>query len=183
MIKLLQKLNHWWNGPSLSIYPTLKMTNKTGKQVWQSYRRQRRTYSQYGIKVNSPLPGEGIKDTKKIIGDRPGVTGDTIWSKDGKQIRKSAAFVFAKESMSSQGSVFELAKARGTLWKITVFINDKPGFISKRQADFTCKNEVQAAKFLAKNFLSRKQRVLWRLKFWPTALIKSNIEKIGELFK
>ena len=183
MTELLRKINHWWNGPTLSIYPTLKMTGKTGKQVWQTYRRQRKTYSQYGIKVNSPLPGEGIKDNKKLIGDRPGVTGDTIWAKDGKQIRKSAAFVFAKESMTSQGSIFELAKARGAMWKITVFINAKPGFISKKQSDFTCKNDCEAAKFLARHFLSRKQRVMWRLKFWPSAMIKSNIEKIEEFFK
>lgn len=183
MSKWLTKIYQWWNGPSMSIYPALKMTGKTGKQVWQTYRRQRRTYSQYGIKVNSPLPGEGIKDTKQVIGDRPGMTGDSIWSKDGKQIRKSAGFVFPIEGTRSQGSIFELVKARGSMWKITVFINPNPGFIAKKQADFVCKNEVQAAKFLSKNFLSRKQRVLWRLKFWPIALVRTNIEKIVELFK
>lgn len=183
MTELLRKLNHWWNGPTLSIYPALKMTGRTGKQVWQTYRRQRRTYSQYGIKVNSPLPGEGIKDNKMVIGDRPGITGDYIWAKDGKQIRKSTAFVFPVEGTKSQGSIFELVKARGTMWKITVFINPNPGFIARKQADFVSKNEQQAAKFLAKNFLSRKQRIMWRLKFWPSALIRSNIEKVVEFFK
>jgi len=176
-------LYQWWIGPSLSVYPALPMTNKTGKQIWATYRRQRKTYITYGVKVNSPVPGEGIKDNKKVIGNRPGVTGDMIWAKDGKQIRKSQAFVFPRDGMKSQGSIFEMVKARGSLWKITVFINPKPGFIAKHQSDFVCRNEVQAAKFLSNNFLSRKQRVLWRLKFWFPSMWKDFKNKLSELVR
>lgn len=180
---MFDRLYDWWFGPSLAIYPAMKMTGKTGHQVWQVYRRQRKTYTRYRIKVNSPLPGEGIKDTKELIGDRPGVSGTQIWAKDGKQIRKSQAFVFPKDGMKSQGSIFELAKARGTMWKITVFINARPGFIAKHQSDFVCQNEVQAARFLSRNFSSRHKRFFWRMKFFPRAIIKSNVEKLAELFK
>lgn len=176
------RLHDWWYGATLAIYPALPMTGKTGKQVWQTYRRQRKTYSWYGIKVNSPVPGEGIKDNKKVLGNRPGVTGDMIWAKDGKQIRKSQAFVFPKDGMRSQGSIFEMVKARGSLWKITVFINPRPGFIAAHQSDFVCRNEVQAARFLAKNFLSRSQRFHWRMKFWFPSMIKDVYNKLKELF-
>lgn len=180
---MLAKLNKWWNGPTLSIYPSLRMTGLTGKQIWATYRRQRKTYSKYKIKVNSPVPGEGIKDNNKVIGNRPGITGDMIWAKDGKQIRKSQGFIFAKDGMLSQGSIFEMVKARGTLWKITVFINPKPGFIAAHQSDFVCRNEVQAAKFLSENFLSRKQRIQWRMKFWFKSILKDNWAKLKELFR
>lgn len=183
MLELLKKINYWWNGPTLSIYPALPMTGKTGKQIWATYRRQRRTYSKYKIKVNSPVPGEGIKDNNKIVGNRPGVTGDQIWAKDGKQIRKSTAFAFARDGMKSQGSIFEMVKARGTLWKITLFINPKPGFIATHQADFVCRNEVQAARFLAKNFLSRKQRVMWRGTFWFKSMGKDFYNKLVEFWR
>lgn len=173
----------WWNGPSLSVYPALPMTGKSGKQIWATYRRQRKTYAKYRIKVNSPVPGEGIKNNNQVVKNRPGVTGDMIWAKDGKQIRKSQAFVFPKDGMRSQGSIFEMVKARGTLWKITIFINPNPGFIAKHQSDFVCKNEVKAAKFLAKHFLTRRQRVAWRLKFWLPSLLKDVKNKILELFK
>lgn len=180
---MLTELHKWWFGPSLSIYPALPMTGKTGHKIWSTYRRQRKTYSRYEIKVNSPVPGEGIKDNDKVIGNRPGVTGDMIWAKDGKQIRKSPGFVFPRDGMNSQGSIFEMVKARGTLWKITVFINPKPGFIAAHQADFVCRNEVQAAKFLAHNFLSRHQRFKWRIKFWFQSMLKDNWAKLKELFR
>ena len=174
---------NWWFGPSLSVYPALPMTGKTGKQVWATYRRQRKTYAQYRIRVNSPVPGEGIKDNNKVLGNRPGVTGDMIWAKDGKQILKSPGFVFPKDGMRSQGSIFEMVKARGTNWKITVFINPKPGFIAVHQSDFVCRNEVQAARFLAKNFLSRHQRFLWRMRFWFPSMVKDIKNKLIELFR
>lgn len=176
-------LYRFWFGPTLSVYPALPMTSRTGKQIWATYRRQRRLYSRYRIKVNSPVPGEGIKDNNKVVGNRPGMTGTIIWQKDGKQIRRSTAFIFPKNGMSSQGSIFEMVKARGTLWKITVFINPKPGFIAEKQSDFVCRNEVQAAKFLSRNFLSRHQRFLWRMKFWFPSLVKDVFQKITELFK
>lgn len=180
---MLTELLNWWFGPSLSIYPALPMTGKTGSQIWATYRRQRKTYARFGIKVNSPVPGEGIKDNNKVIGNRPGVTGDMIWAKDGKQIRKSPGFIFPKDGMKSQGSIFEMVKARGSLWKITIFINPKPGFIAAHQSDFVCRNEVQAAKFLSENFLSRQQRFNWRLSFWLKSMWKDNVAKIRELFR
>lgn len=173
----------FWFGPSLSVYPALPMTGKTGKQIWATYRRQRKLYCRYRIKVNSPVPGEGIKDNNQIVHNRPGVTGDIIWAKDGKQIKKSPAFVFPKDGMKSQGSIFEMVKARGTNWKITVFVNAHPGFIAKHQSDFVCRNEVQAAKFLAKNFLSRHQRFMWRMKFWLPSIVKDTKNKLVELFR
>lgn len=180
---MFRKFYKWWFGPSLSLYPALPMTGKSGHQVWATYRRQRKTYMKYRISVNSPVPGEGIKDNHKILGNRPGVTGDMIWAKDGKQIKKSSAFVFPKDGMHSQGSIFEMVKARGHLWKITVFINPKPGFIAHHQSDFVCRNEVQAAKFLAKNFLSRHQRFVWRMSFWLPCMIKDFKNKLIELFR
>lgn len=180
---MLEKIRRWWLEPSLSIYCALPMTGKTGHQIWATYRRQRKTYKRFQIHCNSPVPGEGIKDNAKVIGNRPGVTGDIIWANDGQQIKKSTAFVFPKDGMKSQGSIFEMVKARGTLWKITVFINPKPGFIAKHQADFVCRNEVQAARFLAANFLSRKQRIMWRLKFWPISMLKDLKNKIVEFVR
>lgn len=180
---MFERLHQWWFGPTLSIYPALPMTGKTGKQVWATYRRQRKTYATHGISVNSPVPGEGIKDNKKVLGNRPGVTGDMIWAKDGKQIRKSQGFVFPKDGMRSQGSIFEMVKARGHLWKITVFINPRPGFIAAHQSDFVCRNEVQAARFLSKNFLSRQQRFKWRMRFWLPCMIKDFRGKLVELFR
>lgn len=179
---MFKQLYDWLYAPSLSVYAALPMTGKTGKQVWATYRRQRKTFFKYRISVNSPVPKEGIKDNNKVLGNRPGITGDIIWTKDGKQIKKSPGFVFPKDGMKSQGSVFEMVKARGTMWKITVFINPRPGFIATHQADFVCKNEVQAAKFLAKNFLTRAQRIKWRSRFWFQSMAKDNWLKIKEFF-
>lgn len=180
---MFNALRKWWFGPSLSVYPALPMTGKTGKQVWATYRRQCRNFGRFGIRVNSPVPGEGIKDNNEVLGNRPGITGDLIWAKDGRQISKSPGFVFPKDGMRSQGSIFEMVKARGTNWKITVFINPKPGFIAAKQSDFVCRNEVEAARFLAQNFLSRHQRFIWRMRFWFPSMVKDIKNKLIELFR
>lgn len=169
---MFNRLNNYIFGPSVSLYPTIRMTGKTGAQVWRKYRQQRRLGVMYGVKINSPVPGEGIKKNNDVLKDRRGPGGTKIWSKDKSQIYKSNAICFEKENMRSQGSIFELVKARGSLFKITVFVHSKPGFIAREQADITARGLESAYKQLSEKFGSRYKRAKWRLNMLATKLPK-----------
>ena len=154
----------WWFGMSASIYLAQPMTGFTGYAIWKIYHTRRRFYRRRGIKVESPVPGEGIRPIKRKIGDRPGMTGTMIWAKDKQQIKDNSIIVFPPDGLRSQGCVNELVKGRGAHWKITVFIHPKAGFIAKEQNDIVCKDDEAAARLIKRHFASRHQRCIWRLK-------------------
>lgn len=180
---MFQRLSKWWNSNSVSVYPCLTMTGRTGNQVWRKYRKQRLTASKYGVRVNSPLPGEGIKDTPRVIKDRRGKGGTKIWRKDSGQIYRSNAILFEKDNMRSQGSIFELVKARGSLFKITVIVHPKPGFITREQGDVVAKSMDSALKQLAVRFGSRRQRFYWRMGMLMKSAPKFLLRQIKELWR
>lgn len=159
---MLKRVYDYWFGQNVSLYLATSMTGLTGATIWQRYRIRKKIYRMRGIRVNSPVPGEGIKDTNEPIRNRPGAAGTLIWAKDKDQIKKSNIFVFPMLKRRSQGCEFELAKARGSHWKITVFIHDRPGFIAKEQSDIVCRNDEDAAKMIVMRFGSRHKRAIWR---------------------
>lgn len=161
---MIKKLYNWWFGVNVSMYQACSITGLTGQQIWKEYRARKRVYRRHGIRVTSPIPGEGIKDNNRVVGNRPGEVGTKLWAKDKKQIKDTNVFVFPLLKRRSQGCEFELAKARGTHWKITVYIHDKPGFISKEQGDIVCSSDSVAAKLIIRKFGSRHKRAIWRLK-------------------
>lgn len=170
----------WWYGRSASLYLAAPMTGLTGYTIWKRYHERRRPYRKFGIMVNSPIPGEGIKPVKRKLGDRPGKTGLEIWDKDKKQIKESNIFVFPIDGLKSQGCVNELVKGRGAHWKITVFIHKHAGFISKEQNDNVCQDDKAAALYIKRNFMSRHKRAIWRLKMLNQSLLKWMWQQLKE---
>jgi hypothetical protein len=165
-------LYKWWFGKSAKAYLACRMTGLTGYTIWKTYHDRRRPYRRRGIWINSPIPGEGIRPTKRKLGDRPGKTGIEIWHKDKTQIKDSNIFIFPIDGMKSQGDINELVKARGAHWKITVFIHKHAGFITKEQNDIVCRDDNHAAQMIARKFNSRHKRFIWRLKMLNQSLPK-----------
>ena len=149
--------------------------------IWKRYHERRRPYRKLGINVISPIPGEGIKPIKRVLGDRPGKTGLDIWDKDKQQIKDTNIFIFPKDGLKSQGCVNELVKARGAHWKITVFIHKCPGFISKEQNDIVCQDDKAAALYIKRNFMSRHKRAIWRCKMLNRSLPKWILQQLKDL--
>ena len=179
---MVKKLYKYWFGPSLKIYPTISMTGKTGAQVWRKYRQQRLIGRKYNISIHSPVPGEGIPDNNQLLIDRKGRQATRVWSKDKNQINNVNAISFEKANMKSQGSLFELVKARGSRWKITIFVHSKPGFIAREQSDIYAKSLEAAYKEAAKRFSSRHQRAVWRFKMLIRSLPKFIWHQIREFW-
>jgi len=171
----------WWLGRSASIYLAQPMTGFTGYKIWKTYHERRKPYRKLGIRVVSPVPGEGIKPIKRKVGDRPGKTGIDIWDKDKNQIKGTNIFVFPSDGLRSQGCVNELVKARGAHWKITVFIHTHGGFITKEQNDIVCADDKTAALMIKRNFMSRHRRFLWRVSMLNKSLPKWIIQQCKDL--
>ena len=161
---------NWWFKTDVSCYMACSMTGKTGYKIWQEYRTRKKIYRRYGVKVNSPVPGEGIKATRTKLPNRPGIAGTLIWKKDKDQIKKSNVFVYPLLKKRSQGCEFELVKARGAHWKPTIYIHDKPGFIAKEQSDIVCNSDYSAARQIVKLFGSRHKRFKWRVRMLAISL-------------
>ena len=160
---MLRWFSNYWFGRNVSIYMACGMTGLTGRTIWRRYRARKRIYRKHGVRVNSPVPGEGIKNTDEVVGTSPGRDGTAIWAKDKGQIKRSNVFVFPPLRRRSQGCEFELAKARGTHWKPTVFIHEAPGFIAREQSDIVCPTDGDAARLIVERFGSRSQRARWRI--------------------
>ena len=176
------KLINWLFSPSVSIYLADKMTNLTGYYLWKNYKIRKKIYRRHGIRVISPLPGEGIKPLKRKIKDRPGHAGKEIWMKDKEQLKQANIFVFPSVGMTSQGCINELVKARGAHWKPTVYINKTPGFIAKEQNDLICENDCTAARLIIKTFGSRWQRLLWRIQMLNQSIPKWLWQQLREFW-
>lgn len=178
----MKRLYQWWFGLNVSLYQACSITGMTGAAIWKEYKARKRIYRKYGIHVNSPIPGEGIKNNNRKVGNRPGEVGTRLWAKDKHQIKDSNIFVFPLLKRRSQGCEWELAKARGTHWKPTVFIHDKPGFITKEQGDIVCSSDRAAAKLIVEKFGSRHKRAVWRLKMLQRSLPRWFWQQIKEFF-
>ena len=172
----------WWFGQSVSIYLATSMTGKTGYKIWQEYRYRKKIYRRYGVRVNSPVPGEGIKATRVRLPNRPGHQGTLIWLKDKIQIKKSNVFVYPLLKRRSQGCEFELVKARGSCWKPTFYLHDRPGFISREQSDVVCASDYTAARKIVKLFGSRHKRFIWRIKMLLRSLPKWLFQQLREFW-
>lgn len=175
-------VHDYWFGRSISIYMATSMTGLTGRTIWQRYRKRKKIYRKQGIRVNSPVPGEGIKDSNEVIANRPGRDGTIIWAKDKGQIKRSNVFVFPPLKRRSQGCEFELAKARGSHWKPTVFIHERPGFIAQEQSDIVCPTDEDAARLIVARFGSRHQRAVWRSRMLARSLPGWVVQQVKEFF-
>ena len=181
---MINKIKDWLFKVNVSVYPCIPMTGKTGRQVWRMYREQRLDYAREGVSTISPVPAENIKANHRLVGDRRGIEAIKIWNKDGIQIQKAPVIAFEKRCMNSQGSIAELTKGRGSLFKITVFIHPKPGFISRAQYDICATTRKKAAKEINRRFGTRYKRIKYRLfTIWPRFIFKGIPRLLMELFK
>ncbi len=177
---MFKELYNYWFGLSVSIYLADRMTGLTGYKIWQNYRSRKKIYRRKGIRVNSPVPGEGIKATRRPLPNRPGSAGTLIWLKDKLLVRKSNIMVYPLLKKRSQGCEWELVLARGSCWKPTVYLHDNPGFISKEQSDIVCQTDQQAARLIVKQFGSRFKRLIWRFKMLNKSIPKWLGQQIKE---
>lgn len=153
---------------SASIYLATRITGRTGKQVWDEYNNALPIYQKYGIKVHSPIPGEGIPYSDEPIPNRPGEEGIKIWrEKDKPLIKEVNVCVYPGVS---NGIMREYMLSRGVLWKPSVFIGNG-GFIAELEDDKVCTSHEEAALTIHVRWGTRSKRIFWRLKILNRCLL------------
>ncbi len=145
---------------SCSIYLAVRITGRTGKEIWDEYYKAAPIYQKYGIKVVSPLHGEDIPYNDELVPNRPGEVGKAIWkTKDKPLIKEVNVCVYPG---ISNGIMREYMLSRGVLWKPSVFIGHG-GFIAELEDDKVCTSHEEAALTIAVRWGSLFNRLTWRL--------------------
>jgi len=172
---------------TVSIYLACAMTGRTGKELWDELRMLRPIYEQHGIKVISPIEGEGIPYSDAPLPDRTDKDGTHIWKdKDKFKIREANVFVYPGLRRTSQGVMKEYMYARGVLWRPSVGVYKPPlkaGFITRAEDDVVCASHQEAALTIATRWGSKRKRLKWRLAMLNRSILKWLGYQLKELWR
>ncbi len=153
---------------SVSIYLAVRITGRTGKEIWDEYYKVAPIYEKYGIKVISPLHGEDIPYNDQLVPNRPGEIGKAIWkSKDKPQIKAANVCVYPG---ISNGIMREYMLSRGVLWKPSVAVG-QGGFIAELEDDKVCTSHEEAALTIAAKWGNLTKRLIWRFSMLNRCLL------------
>lgn len=165
----------------VSIYLATPMTGLHCDDLWKKAINDSQAYEREGIKVISPLVGEGIPFEHVKLQDRSEEEMHRVWKlKDKKAIKDTHVLVYECPTRWSQGVAHELVLARGVLWKPVVFVGTNAGFISREEDDVVAHSHVEAALAIRQRWGTRRKRILWRLKMLNRCLIRWVMDQIGE---
>lgn len=154
-------MNHKIN---CSIYLATPMTGLNCDDLWIKAINDKQVYEKEGVRVVTPIEGEGIPFAKVPLQDRSDEEMTRVWKrKDKGAIKETNVLVYEMPTRWSQGVAHELILSRGVWWKPTVFVG-KAGFITREEDDYVAASHTEAAKFIASTWGTRSQRILWRLK-------------------
>ena len=157
-----------------SLYCATAMTGRSGADLWEEVKRIQPIYEAQGLTFISPIVGEGIEADKQKVKDRSNEEMVFIWkSKDKQQIRDTNVFVYICPKLTSQGVTKEYALARGTCWKPTigVYLDLKPGFITREEDDVVATSHEEAARMIADRWGTRSKRNKWRIRMLSRSIL------------
>lgn len=154
---------------NVKVYRAIRITGRTGKQVWDEYFKAEPIYTKYGITLLNPLEGEGIPYNDEPIPNRPGEEGKKIWRDKDKRLIRDEADVCVFPGLSN-GICREYMLSRGVYFMPSVFIGNC-GFIAEEEDDKVCTSEEEAALTIAVRWGTTKKRRLWRLAMWNRSLL------------
>lgn len=156
---------------SCSIYLAAPMTGFLCDELWIKAINDKQVYEKQGIKVVTPIEGEGIPFAKVKLEDRSNEEMINVWKKKDKTaIKDCNVLVYECPTKWSQGIAHELILSRGVLWKPTVFVG-KAGFITREEDDYVATSHSEAAHFIRSTWGTQRQRILWRLKLLNRCLL------------
>lgn len=156
----------------VSIYLALPMTGLYCDDLWKRAIGEIQTYEKEGVKVVSPMTGEGIPFAHVKLADRSAEEMTRVWKKKDKQaIKDTHVTVYNCPERWSQGVAHEIVLSRGVLWKPTVFVGKNAGFITHEEDDVVAFSHQEAAIAIAERWGTRRKRIIWRLKMLNRCLL------------
>jgi hypothetical protein len=154
---------------NVSVYRAIRITGRTGREVWDEFYEAEPIYLSRGIRLLNPLEGEDIPYNDEPIPNRPGEEGKQIWrGKDKRMIRDEAdACVYPG---LSNGICREYMLSRGVYWIPSIFVGSY-GFIAEEEDDSVCATEEQAADLIVELWGTTEKRCKWRLAMLNRSLL------------
>lgn len=168
-------------------YVARAMTGRVKEEVVAEALRDKEILEKAGFEVLCPVVEENVPSTKEVLRSSKKAM-DQYWPRDKAMIREAHLVFNMSPHLPSLGVIREHGYSRYHLWKKVISVFPKGSLPMKAavcyyEDDFVTDSLDYAIDDALKTHKTRYTRILWRLRFWPLALVKSNIEKIVELFK
>lgn len=165
----------------VEIYLATPMTGLFCDEIWQRAITDMQVYEREGIKVITPIQGEGIPFAHVKLADRSPKEMTRVWKqKDKRAIKDTHVTVYNCPEHWSQGVAHELVLSRGVLWKPTVFVGKNAGFITREEDDVAAVSHQEAAIAIVQRWGTRRKRIIWRLKMLNRCLLGWIWDQLGE---
>jgi len=163
------------------------MTGRIKEEVVVEAVKDKEQLEKAGFKVLCPVTEENVASTKEVLRSSKKAM-DQYWPRDKAMIREADIVFNMSPHLSSLGVIREYGYARYYLWKKVISVFPKGQLPIKAavcyyEDDFVTDNFELAIEDALKTHKTRYTRILWRLHFWPLAMIKHNIDKLKELFR
>jgi hypothetical protein len=161
-------------------YGATKMTHRDRPEMIKRARYLRAVAAQYGITLISPILKE---DVPNIPGPLENNSRDVLkghWDDDKHIIRRIAHMVVIDGAqMKSFGVEREYGLNRWNLWKLTFLLVDKKELsVADFEDDFIHTDPHVLFSYIRDNFLTRRQRIVWRIKMLMRCLPKRLLDEV-----
>lgn len=163
------------------------MTGRIKEEVVIEALRDKEILEKSGFTVLCPVVEENVPSTKEVLRSSKKAM-DKYWPRDKAMIREANVIFNMSPHLPSLGVIREHGYARYHLWKkvISVFPEGKlpiKSAVCYYEDDFVTDNLSSAIENALHTHATRKQRFMWRIKFFPKAIVRSVFEHLMELFK
>jgi len=157
----------------IKIYTAVRMTGRMCDEMVQEAEMLTRTLNQHGYIALSPVLEEKIPYVNQILPSLDQATLERYWRRDKELIREADLVLDYNTGNLSDGAIQEIGYSRYCLWKPTVRVVPRPGFlISRLEDDIVVDSLGEAMLVIRERFGSYPQLKVWREEMWQRSYYK-----------
>lgn len=157
----------------IKIYTAQRMTGRYQDEMRQEAEMLVRVLDAYGYEALNPVIEEKVPNVHEILPSSTSEQLERYWKRDKEMIRDADLLLDYQSNNLSDGASKELGYARYCLWKPTIRIVTRPGFlISKLEDDVVVESLTDAINIITARFGSYEKLAAWRQNMWDHSFQK-----------
>jgi hypothetical protein len=170
---------------SLIVYRACKMTGLYKDELVIRSEQTNRMLALRGFTVLDPVVIEKVERVHEVLEQTDPSQLNRYWIRDKECLKECHIILDDGSCNKSDGVGIELGLARFTYWKPVIRIFPNAGIcISKIEYDYVFDNAVDAVDYMAREFGTKRQLLIWRVKMLIRCLPKFvwlQIKFLGDL--
>lgn len=157
----------------IKIYTAVRMTGRMCDEMVDEAGMLTRTLYNHGYEALSPVTEERIPYVHETLPLVDLAKLMTFWRRDKEMIRDADIILDYNTVNASDGAVQEIGYSRWCLWKPTIRVVTRPGFlISRIEDDLVVDSLAEAMLVIRERFGSYAQLKVWREEMWKRSFPK-----------